>query len=130
MKTLKFIFIFLFTVLSNLSFSQTESYQGIEEYDILKIRVKDLEVQSRTQNDAMLKSSNFLIKSANQKNQSIVIGIVGSLISTAFITKDIRNGQTPAFGYALLVGTSVATLSLNISYNNNLKKAGVSLKLK
>ena len=75
-------------------------------------------------------SSYYTIKSANQRNYSLVIGILGSIVSTAVITKDIKNGQTPVFGYVLLGGTAVATLSLQISSNNNQKQAGLALKLK
>jgi hypothetical protein len=75
-------------------------------------------------------SSYYTIKSANQRNYSLVIGILGSIVSTAVITNNIKNGQTPVFGYVLLGGTAVATLSLQISSNNNQKQAGLALKLK
>ena len=66
-------------------------------------------------------SSYYTIKSANQRNYSLVIGILGSIVSTAVITNNIKNGQTPVFGYVL---------SLQISSNNNQKQAGLALKLK
>jgi len=75
-------------------------------------------------------SSYYTIKSANQRNYALVIGILGSIVSTAVITNNIKNGQTPVFGYVLLGGTAVATLSLQISSNNNQKQAGLALKLK
>jgi hypothetical protein len=68
------------------------------------------------------------MKSAKQRNQSIAIGLIGGVVSSILITKDFTRGQTPVFGYVLLGGTAVATLSLQISSNNNQKKAGFELE--
>ena len=65
-----------------------------------------------------------------QRNYALIIGMLGSIVSTAVITNNIKNGQTPVFGYVLLGGTAVATLSLQILSNNNQRQAGLTLKLK
>jgi hypothetical protein len=74
-----------------------------------------------------------LIKSANQRNTSIIIGVIGSIISTGLMVNSLNQGYTPLqrpIGLIIGVGTTAAVLTLNISSNNNQRKAGVSLKLK
>jgi hypothetical protein len=78
-------------------------------------------------------SSDYLIKSANQRNTSIIIGVIGSIISTGLMVNSLNQGYTPLqrpIGLIIGVGTTAAVLTLNISSNNNQRKAGVSLKLK
>lgn len=37
-------------------------------------------------------SSYYTVKSANQRNLALVTGILGSIVSTAIITNNIKNG--------------------------------------
>ena len=129
MKTFKFILIFLFTLTSGVFYSQTENSENFTyEFDILKYRVQELDLQNKLMKETMMRSSQFNMKSAKQRNQSIAIGLIGGVVSSILITKDITRGQKPVFGYVLLGGTAVATLSLQISSNNNQKKAGFELE--
>jgi hypothetical protein len=129
MKTFKFILIFLFTLTSGVFYSQTENSENLTyEFDILKYRVQELDLQNKLMKETMMRSSQFNMKSAKQRNQSIAIGLIGGVVSSILITKDFTRGQTPVFGYVLLGGTAVATLSLQISSNNNQKKAGFELE--
>ena len=75
-------------------------------------------------------SSYYTIKSANQRNCALVIGILGSIVSTAVITNNIKNGKNEPFGYILGAGTAIGVLSFTISSNHNQKQAGLALKLK
>jgi hypothetical protein len=72
-------------------------------------------------------SSNYLIKSGNQKNLSICIGIGGSLISSGLIILNSYMGYTPSerpLGSIIGIASSAAFLTLQITSNINLKKAG------
>ena len=82
-------------------------------------------------------SSQFLIKSAQQKNQSLIVGLAGCVVSSVLVAVSSNTNFQPYMKRQILftagvvgVGASIATLTIQIQSNNNLKKAGISLKLK
>ena len=78
-------------------------------------------------------SSQYLIKSAKQRNQALIVGIAGSVISGILYSTIIKNGYNPVNNVTfVMVGaaTTVGVITLSISSNNNQKKAGLALRLK
>lgn len=138
MKTLNSIlFFFALTAVSNF-FSQKENIEKSNyQFDMIEYRVQDLELKNKILKEGMMRASYFTMISAKQKNRSIIIGIVGSVLSSVLITNDwyasapggtIIKRQTPVLGFAILGATAVASISMNICSNNNQKKASLEFE--
>jgi hypothetical protein len=103
----------------------SDSLQTTES--ILLNRISVIEKQNENLRLKLELSSNYLIKSGNQKNLSICIGIGGSLISSGLIILNSYMGYTPSekpIGSIIGIASSAAFLTLQITSNINLKKAG------
>lgn len=108
----------------------TNTNDTIRKQDDLLSRLLLIENENKKINLRIESSSNYLIKSANQKNLSLIIGIGGSLISTGLITFNSMMGYSPSdkpTGAIIGIASSAAFLTLQITSNINLKKAGLKL---
>ena len=127
---------FQYSFNSNCSVNYIDSLITNKKIDSSQVTAFNIDFNNKLYTNMDL-SSQFLIKSAQQKNQSLIVGLAGCVVSSLLVAVSSNTNFQPDMKRQILftagvvgLGATIATLTIQIQSNNNLKKAGISLKLK